>query len=564
MIRFPIFYITIGLFFISCSESQKKKTIINSTISNALIKNMELGDVNLKKKQFDSAFYYYNKLKELSHKQNDTSYISYSLVQIAAIQHNFSDYSGVENTCVEALPFIQKDTKYAEAIYNLLGISAKEMCNYKEALTYYQKAKMITENQLSRLILENNIAGVYMKNNDYHTAIKILNQSLKSNNVDILDTTKTYKALVLDNLGFSYFKINQFQKGLDLMNQALAIRTNMGDVYASIESYLHLAEYYQDNNIQASLQNASKAYKAASQYQSIDERLESLKFLMSYNQEKGDNKYAIKYASLNNNAKNQFAKIKYDFKQENEKNLELEAKNATAELQIQKQKNQKTIFIFGMVLLIGFIAYITKYFINKNKRERIQATYNTETRISKKLHDELANDVFQTMTFAETQNLENPIKKDLLIDNLEKIYKKARDISRENNDVDTAEKYEEKLKQMISSYGNDLIKVMIKTDQPIDWKLISSEKKIVVYRVVQELLVNMKKHSQSSHVVIGFDDFAKQVALTYSDNGIGIKKNADLKNGLDNVENRIHSINGTITFDTQTSKGFKVKIQFPK
>jgi hypothetical protein len=38
-------------------------------------------------------------------------------------------------------------------------------------------------------------------------------------------------------------------------------------------------------------------------------------------------------------------------------------------------------------------------------KRKVKTSLTTEIRISKKLHDELANDVFQAMAFAETQDL---------------------------------------------------------------------------------------------------------------------------------------------------------------
>jgi hypothetical protein len=60
------------------------------------------------------------------------------------------------------------------------------------------------------------------------------------------------------------------------MNQALAIRTSINDLYGSIESYLHLADYYQKKRLPKSV-NALHAYEATKQ-QSIDERLEAYHF----------------------------------------------------------------------------------------------------------------------------------------------------------------------------------------------------------------------------------------------------------------------------------------------
>ena len=65
----------------------------------------------------------------------------------------------------------------------------------------------------------------------------------------------------------------------------------------------------------------------------------------------------------------------------------------------------------------------------------------------------------------------------------------------------------------------------------------------------------MKKHSQATLVVIIFNQAQNKIEIKYSDNGIGcdIKKN----NGLQNAENRINSLKGTITFETSIDNGFK-------
>ncbi|MGK0429243.1 MAG: signal transduction histidine kinase, partial [Psychroserpens sp.] len=57
---------------------------------------------------------------------------------------------------------------------------------------------------------------------------------------------------------------------------------------------------------------------------------------------------------------------------------------------------------------------------------------------------------------------------------------------------------------------------------------------------------------------LAFETNRKTIGINCSDNG----KGCDLKkgSGLQNVENRIASIKGTITFDSELNKGFKTKI----
>jgi hypothetical protein len=56
----------------------------------------------------------------------------------------------------------------------------------------------------------NNIATVYIRK-EYRKAIAILKPILKSN---ILDMLPNKRAIIIDNLGFAYYKDNQILEGL--------------------------------------------------------------------------------------------------------------------------------------------------------------------------------------------------------------------------------------------------------------------------------------------------------------------------------------------------------------
>ncbi|WP_298955807.1 hypothetical protein [uncultured Nonlabens sp.] len=79
------------------------------------------------------------------------------------------------------------------------------------------------------------------------------------------------------------------------------------------------------------------------------------------------------------------------------------------------------------------------------------------------------------------------------------------------------------------------------------WNNFKKTQKSTIYRVLQELLTSMRKHSKTSIVVLNFEQQNHQLLINYKDNG----KGTDLikRNGLQNTEDRIHSINGTITFN---------------
>jgi len=63
---------------------------------------------------------------------------------------------------------------------------------------------------------------------------------------------------------------------------------------------------------------------------------------------------------------------------------------------------------------------------------------------------------------------------------------------------------------MLSEYQNQSLNVLIKDIDSIDWIKIDENKKLVTYRVLQELMVNMKKHSEATLAVIDFFSYRQE------------------------------------------------------
>src|SRR5690606_28372149 len=94
--------------------------------------------------------------------------------------------------------------------------------------------------------------------------------------------------------------------------------------------------------------------------------------------------------------------------------------------------------------------------------------------------------------------------------------------------------------------------------EKVNWHKLSHTKKHSVYRVLQELMTNMKKHSKATNVLVSFSQKRSKIQITYKDNGIGCELHK--QTGLQNAENRIKAIKGTITFDSEPQKGFQATL----
>ena len=116
---------------------------------------------------------------------------------------------------------------------------------------------------------------------------------------------------------------------------------------------------------------------------------------------------------------------------------------------------------------------------------------------------------------------------------------------------------------MLTSNTSLNTRIILRGQEAIHRNKLASEKKIILYRVLQELIINMKKYSGAKLVAISLENTGKYLELTCSDKGNGCTNN-DLRNGNMNqiMENRIFSIGGDITFEAEKGKGLRAVLKF--
>lgn len=567
------FYIIVVFLLAFSCQRKNSSTKEASNNKSKIEKLLVTADNFYTEKKLDSAFYYYNEIKFICVHESDPETHSekyvYTLNRMADIQQSQADYIGSTSTLNRALPLL-KNVKQINNIWNTytgLGINYMSIYDYKNAWYYFNKALILKTTKFKKLETKNSLALVLLEQHKYEKALKIFLSLITEN--DIKNNPAKY-AEVLNNIGYSYYKTKD-EWAFTYTEDALEISKNTNNILNMGKSYALLSQLYQDNNPGLGKKYALLSYQKFSAINNVDDRLFSLKLLINGSENQELKKYTITYIELvdsifevRQKAKNQFAKIKYNFKKDKNENLILKTHKAKNELQLEKQKIRN--IILYIIILLGLCLILVLYFFltSRANREKIEATYKSETRIAKKLHDELANDIYHTMAFTENKDLLLPENKQHLLLKLDAIYSRTRDISKENNQVVTDENFTFYLKEMISGFNTPDINIMLNGLDTISWNLTAGRKKTVIYRVLQELLVNMKKHSHATLAGINFKESEKEILIHYTDNGKGVDiQNISFKNGLYNVDNQISAIKGDIKLDSASGKGFKASIKIP-
>lgn len=499
-------------------------------------------------------YFYYAQQKETLLQQGDTIGAADAIRMMAIAAFKLGNLTDSEIQSVEALQLLIKfKTQPNEVpsrlmgIYNQLGKIYEDKQLFATANQYFNDALHIAATTTDSITILNNIANINRTQEYFEVAESDYLQviSMAKNMGDTLALARS-----INNYGDLLTRQNR-SEALPTLLEGLRLRQLKNSNEGIFGSYRHLVYYYQSQNqTEAALSYARKCLEIAKALNSTAYLKEAYNLLVELNND--DTVLAYKQLTdsineANRQTQNLYAAMRFDVDQE-----KLNRQRAELLLEKERRKKRDTILIAVLIGLIFMLVIL--YILMRIKQIKQREVFTTESRISKKVHDEVANEVYHLMV--KMQLAEVPT--DVLLDDLESIYNRSRDISKEFNSLDAKLPFSEVLTDLIASYQSSNLSIINRNISKHNWDLLSQDKKNALYRVLQELMTNMKKHSQATLVAISVDQKGTKTELKYSDNGVGslIKK----QNGLQNVENRIFALKGTITFDSQPGKGFQVKI----
>lgn len=499
--------------------------------------------------------------RQLYLKQGDTAMAARRSLDMANAQHEMGDLTGAQESATEALKFLdrEKDPHYVSSSFNVVGLSYMSLGFHEEAREEFENALRYATSRKDSLSYLHNIAIAYKNQKEYEKALQILEEIIHSSEPDTESRNRFQ-----DN----YYYIKWLQNSTanvekELLNVAEK-RLENNDREGLITSYAHLSEFYESKDPDKAAAYAKAMLKAAKENRSATSEVSALTKLISLSSGTEKDSYLDRYLSLSDSLKEvnlrskaHFAKVRYDEERKQQQINLLEAENVSQTLRTEKLRT-RTLAISLVALLILLIAVaLLYYFRQRAKKEKLREIYRTERRISKRIHDELANDIYNVMSTLET------VAPVAVVDRLEKIYHRTREFSRENNEIDTGDSYVNDLLSMLSHATPANVKLIVRGEQEINWSRLEAEKKIVLYRILQEMMVNMKKHSGASLVALIFSTEKNLLKINYSDNGKGATENSiNSGNGIRNIRMRLKTVNGKATIEP-AEKGFKAEICIP-
>lgn len=220
------------------------------------------------------------------------------------------------------------------------------------------------------------------------------------------------------------------------------------------------------------------------------------------------------------------------------------------------------------ILIMGFFLWLTRLYIQRIKREAqvkkdlmerhqrnllentVESEEKEKKRIATKLHDDILGQLHHIKLLNEDEAINT-----LLSTSINHI----RDISHEltppfieMNSMDTI--IRNLLQPLSKSYQ---ISFFFTEYDDLE---IQPSIKLQIYRILQELIVNMIKHANASELDVQWRIGSNYCALTVKDNGIGIKPGESQGLGLKSIESRAALLNARCRFKSNSGTQFIILI----
>ncbi|THD69245.1 hypothetical protein E7Z59_02630 [Robertkochia marina] len=493
-------------------------------------------------------------------------------INLGNLLNSLSNYSDAEKVALNALDYATTNAHKA-SLYTVLANANSGLGQYKEKMYWQEKGLETGKDKEGELIFRNNLAIGQYRLGDKTKALELLEElhadplwEVKDTIFDSQQKAKSEWARVHANLALVRHDLGK-EGSEELYQTAQRLWEEADEKDELTALYLRMAEFY-EKDLETAREYARMSLQAARESKNQKATLKALHLLTQISP--NPKAYALEYQQLNEawlkeftRSKDDFARYSFDVENTRKENEILEAHSREQQAALERNRiiNITLTVVFVLLIIGGYQTYrLTKI---RYKLKQSEAVRKTESRISKQIHDELANDLFSAMTYAETNDLSKPTYKDWLLDNLERLYIRTRNISREHASIPLGLELKDSLLSLISQYRDENTNILVKGLNDMDWAGVSEVQQEALYRTLQELLVNMKKHAQASLVVLQFNKEGKKLRITYKDNGKGIASQGTCApGGLQNAKSRITQSGGHFKLDSAEGKGVKVEMSY--
>lgn len=557
--------------------------IIQSNLYKAIFLSKE-GHFELAENLIDSCLSVLNKSENTKLKNRFLILKSNMLIRSNRQKESMSNSLQLLHTAEET-----KDIETQVRAKILIGWAYMELGQNRDALNWFFNAEKLQKNLPQKQwqpFLYSDIAAVYneFKQNDSAEFYikKSLNEALQKNDLSYLANTYFIYGGICSDMG-------EIAKAETLLKKGLHVREIIGDPFYIVSDVYQMGLFYADNKeadkgIAVLREGISMATKSG-----LFEKLPILYSALARNYKLSGNyvQYSSALDTLIMLKDSLYKKNSADALAEMQTKYEVQKKENTI-IQQHYDLAKKNLFIYtisgllAITLLSGFF-----FFQNRRKNQRLKlqaieieqkkklthAVMKAEEDERKRIAEDLHDSVAQKMVVAKLNlealgnELEFSDQKKIIFNNINMLLKESTTEVRSLSHSMMPHAFERyglinSVKDFLDKIHKKNLKINFNAEG--DFSIIKENKSLLIYRIIQECIQNVLKHSSATRLDISMICVNNEADIMIEDNGCGF--NTDEINygtGLKNIQSRTAFLNGKSDINSTPGKGTVVAIYIP-
>lgn len=503
----------------------------------------------------EDALPYYQETLELAEKLGDPLVLGASHNNLGKFLFEARQYPEARKELLQAIEITrqhQDRLTLGKALVNLANVYITE-ARYPEGIGYLQQAdsvfRLIPFPRGSQAV-NNNLGAIYLRRARYDSAVVFLLRAHQ-----IADSLKSYSglALIQQNIGYGYTYLKQYPAAKYWFERAEASALRYSDRYTLGEIYNHRSSY----------DSAVGDFKSAF----FNKRL--------YTQ--------IADSMYNAQLARQTGELQVKYETEKKERMIL-----TQQFAISK-RNYWILGISGVLVLGAWLGWMQYRRYKQQQEQRLQqelmqqqqaatrAVMEAEERERKRIASDLHDGIGQMMSAAKMNlsGIQNrlaftePADRDAFDRIIALVDESCREVRAVSHNMMPNALLKAGLSSAIQEFVDNLdsriLKVTLYTEG-LDQRL-DAQVEIVLYRILQECVNNVIKHSGANRLDISLIRDAAGISCTVEDNGQGFALEEIRARGgglgLRNMQARLDFLRGSMDIDTAPGRGTLIAIHVP-
>lgn len=539
----------------------------------------DISIIHIMRSEYEKAIEMLEKSRLIREELKDDLGIATIYNKMGIINQQMGDYNKAIEVQMKALELFDKiDHKYGVTqSNNNLAVLYMNQANYKKALEYHlvtKKMRIEINDSIGYAVTIMNIGNVYQFEGNVVESEKYYNEALLLFRRYINQGTKEYIPAVLNNLVNIYLVKQDYEKCKALLKESIELRQSLNDLKGLASCYNNFGKVLiEEKKPDEALIYLNKALEIGKQINSKVETQYAYDKLYRIYKEKGNLSKALEYFEIAKalsdsllNEANIVSMNEMEAKYQNEKKKTeislLKTETELKDLQIFREKSIRNVVII-ILFLIVIMSVIVFFFIrNRQKTQRIIEVQKERERIARDLHDNIGSHLTYIITNVEdvADELEGDKKEQLenlavfARETITQLRQTIWAISKSKiNLVDFEAKAKDLLTQFFVSPNAPKFDVNFKAIKNI---VLSPVQALNIFRIIQEAIHNIIKHSKAKNVwiVITYD---QQLIVKVIDDGVGFDMKTEKPDhyGLQNMKKRANEINGALRLVSEPQKG---------